>query len=119
MAAASPSTVFLTDLKVNMTPDTVDIRSTSSVNSYGERTYTGGATTYDAYIRRANEADRDMDETTKIAWVVYIPDSSLTLNVEDQITLPSPISDTRPLVKVKTMKDPLGQVAVVAYVGNK
>ena len=26
MAAASPSTVFLTDLKVNMTPDTVDIR---------------------------------------------------------------------------------------------
>ncbi len=51
--------------------------------------------------------------------MVYIPDSSLTLNVEDQITLPAPVSDTRPLVKVKTMKDPLGQVAVVAYVGNK
>ncbi len=67
MAAASPSTVFLTDLKVNMTPDTVDIRTTSSVNDYGERSYTGGASTYDAYIRRANEADRDVDETTKIA----------------------------------------------------
>ena len=40
-------------------------------------------------------------------------------DVEDQITLSAPVSDTRPLVKVKTMKDPLGQVAVVAYVGNK
>ena len=116
---AQPSAQFMTDLKVNMTPDTTDIRTTSTVNNYGERTYTGGATTYDAYIRRANEADRDENELTKIAWVVYIPDSSLTLNVEDQITLPSPVSGTRPLVKVRTAKDPLGQVAVVDYVGNK
>jgi hypothetical protein len=116
---AAPSATFLTDLKVNMTPDTVDIRTTSTVNNYGERAFTGSATTYDAYIRRANEADRDENELTKVAWVVYIPDSSLTLNVEDQITLPSPISAIRPLVKVETKKDPLGQVAVVAYVGNK
>ena len=47
---ALPSQTFMTDLKVNMTPDTVDIRTTSTVNNYGERTYTGGATTYDAYI---------------------------------------------------------------------
>ena len=116
---ASPSATFLTDLKVNMTPDTVDIRTTSTVNNYGERAFTGGATTYDAYIRRANEADRDENELTKIAYVVYIPDSSLTLNVEDQITLGAPVSATRPLVKVETKKDPLGQVGVIAYVGNK
>ena len=116
---AQPSAQFMTDLKVNMTPDTTDIRTTSTVNNYGERAYSGSATTYDCYIRRANEAERDADDLVKIAWVVYIPDSSLTLNVEDQITLPAPVSDTRPLVKVKTMKDPLGQVAVVAYVGNK
>ena len=116
---AAPSATFLTDLKVNMTPDTVDIRTTSTVNNYGERAFSGSATTYDCYIRRANEADRDENELTKVAWVVYIPDSSLTLNVEDQITLPSPISAIRPLVKVETKKDPLGQVAVVAYVGNK
>ena len=116
---AQPSAQFMTDLKVNMTPDSTDIRTTSTVNNYGERAYTGGATTYDCYIRRANEADRDVDETTKIAWVVYIPDASLTLNVEDQITLGAPVSATRPLVKVETRKDPLGQVGVVAYVGNK
>ena len=51
--------------------------------------------------------------------VFYIPDSSLTLNVEDQITLGAPVSATRPLVKVETKKDPLGQVGVIAYVGNK
>ena len=116
---ASPSATFMTDLKVNMTPDSADIRTTSTVNNYGERAYSGSATTYACYIRRANEADRDVDELTKSAWVVYIPDSSLTLNVEDQITLGAPVSATRPLVKVETRKDPLGQVGVVAYVGNK
>ena len=116
---AQPSAQFMTDLKVNMTPDTTDIRTTSTVNNYGERSFTGAATTYDCYIRRANEAELDMDDLVKIAWVVYIPDSSLTLNVEDQITLGAPVSATRPLVKVETRKDPLGQVGVVAYVGNK
>ena len=71
---AQPSAQFMTDLKVNMAPDTTDIRTTSTVN---------------------------------------------TLNVEDQITLGAPVSATRPLVKVETRKDPLGQVGVVAYVGNK
>ena len=47
---ALPSQTFMTDLKVNMTPDTVEIRTTSSDNNYGELTYTGGATTYDTYI---------------------------------------------------------------------
>ena len=110
---------FLTDIKNDMTPDTVEIRTTSTVNNYGERAFSGAATTYDCYIRRANEAERDMDDLVKIAWVVYIPDASLTLNVEDQITLGAPVSATRPLVKVETRKDPLGQVGVVAYVGNK
>ena len=116
---ASPSATFMTDLKVNMTPDSADIRTTSTVNNYGERAFSGSATTYDCYIRRANEAERNMDDLVKIAWVVYIPDASLTLNVEDQITLGAPVSATRPLVKVETRKDPLGQVGVVAYVGNK
>lgn len=115
---AAPTAQFWTDLKVNMTPDTVDIRTSSTVNNYGERTFSGGATSYDAYIRRANTADRGEDESTVIDWVVYIPDSSLTLDVEDQITLPAPVSATRPLVKVETRKDQRGQVGVVAYVGT-
>ena len=116
---AAPSAPFMTDLKVNMTPDSADIRTTSTVNNYGERAYTGSATSYDCYIRRANEAERDMDDFVKIAWVVYIPDASLSLNVEDQITVGAPVNATRPLVKVETKKDPLGQVGVIAYVGNK
>ena len=116
---AQPSAQFMTDLKVNMTPDTIEFRTSSTMNNYGERTFSGSAVSYDAYIRRANEAERDMDEKKKIDWVIYVPDSSLTLNVEDQVTLGAPISATRPLVKVETRKDPLGQVGVVAYVGNR
>ena len=37
---AQPSAQFMTDLKVNMTPDTTDIRTTSTVNNYGERSFT-------------------------------------------------------------------------------
>jgi len=116
---AAPSATFMTDLKVNMTPDTVDIRTTSTTNSYGERTFTGSATSYDAYIMRVEEAQRSVnDDLAMVDYICYIPDSSLTLNVEDQITLPAPISDTRPIVRVNTKRDPLGQVAVVAYVGS-
>jgi len=107
---------FYTDLKRDMTPDTVDIRATSTVNNYGERTFTGGATTYDAYIVRAEDVTRDLDENIMVTWAVYIPDASLTLNVVDQITLPAPISATRPIVQVKTKKDEHKQQAVVAFV---
>jgi hypothetical protein len=115
---AQPSAQFSTDLKVQMTPDTADIRTTATVNAYGERSYSGGATTYDCYIKRAEASDRDISEEAVIEWVVYIPDPSLTLDTEDQLTLPSPVSGTRPVVKVETRKDELGQVAVVAYVGK-
>mgnify|MGYP003322572684 CR=1 FL=1 len=33
---AQPSAQFMTDLKVNMTPDTIEFRTTSTVNNYGE-----------------------------------------------------------------------------------
>ena len=120
MAAASPSAVFIADLERNMTPDSVSIRTTSTVNNYGERTWTGGTTSYDAYVRRANEADRDVNvDNIDYDYVAYIPSSSLTLSVDDEITLPAPLSAIRPIVKVETRKDALGQVAVVAYVGSK
>jgi len=117
---ALPSQTFMTDLKVNMTPDTVQIRATSSVNNYGERTYTGGATTYDAYILRVEEARRNADENLiDVDYIAYIPNASIAVDVTGQITLPSPISETRPIVRVNTKRDPLGQVAQVIYVGSK
>ena len=120
MTGASPSAVFLTDLKVNMTPDSVDIRTSSTVNSYGERSFSGGATSYDAFITRVSASDRNVrEDLIDTEFIVYIPDASLTLNVDDQITLPAPISGVRPIVRVNTKKDAHGQVAVIAYVGTK
>ena len=117
---ASQSQTFMTDLKVNMTPDTGEIRTTSSVNNYGERTYTGGATTYDAYILRVEEARRSADENLiDVDYLCYNPDASIAVDVTGHITLPSPISETRPIVRVNTKRDPLGQVAQVVYVGTK
>ena len=120
MTGAASSAVFLTDIKVNMTPDTVDIRTSSSVNSYGERSFSGGATTYDAYVVRVSAAERNVrDDLIDVEYIAYIPDASLTLNVDDQITLPAPISGVRPIVRVNLKKNPLGQVCVVAYCGAK
>ena len=119
MAAASPSAVFMTDLKVNMTPDTVSIRTSSTVNSYGERSFSGDATTYDAYVVRVEASDRTVNnDLVDVDYVVYIPDASLTMRVDDQITLPAPISATRPIVRVNIKKDPLGQVGVIIYCGS-
>lgn len=114
------SAQFATDLKVNMTPDTVSVRTSSTVNNYGEQSFSGDATSYNAYIRRRLESDRgNINDTVECDFVVYIPDTSLTLNVDDQLTLPAPISATRPIVQVETKRDPNGQVGVIAYVGRR
>ena len=119
MTGAASSAVFLTDIKVNMTPDTVSIRTSSTVNSYGERSFSGGATTYDAYVVRVSAAERNVrDDLIDVEYIAYIPDASLTLNVDDQITLPAPISGVRPIVRVNLKKNPLGQVCVVVYCGT-
>ena len=118
MAAVSQQ--FMTDLIVNMTQDTVQIRTTSTVNNYGERTYSGSATSYDAYIIRVEESRRSADEILRvIVYIAYIPDGTIAADVDSQITLPAPISATRPIVRVNTKRDPLGQVAQVVYVGVK
>ena len=118
--ATAVSQQFMVDLKTNMTPDTVSIRTTSTVNSYGERTYSGGATTYDAYIIRVEEARRTADENlSDVDYIAYIPNATIAVDITSQITLPAPISETRPIVRVNTKRDPLGQVAQVIYVGSK
>ena len=116
---AAQSQQFMTDLKVNMTPDTVQIRTTSTVNNFGERSYTGSATSYDAYIIRVEAARRNADvNLSDVDFICYIPDASIAVDPEGQITLPSPISATRPIIRVNTKRDPLGQVAQVIYVGK-
>ena len=111
---------FWTDLKVNMTPDTVQVRTSSTLNNYGERTFTGSAATYDAYIRQISETERTASTDGAIAdWVVYIPSDTVTLEIDDELTLPAPVSAIRPVVRVDIKKDPGGQVGVIAFVGQK
>ncbi len=118
--ATAVSQQFMVDLKTNMTPDTVSIRTTSTVNSYGERTYSGAATTYDAYIIRVEEARRTADENlSDVDYIAYIPNATIAVDITSEIVLPAPISETRPIVRVNTKRDPLGQVAQVIYVGSK
>ena len=117
--ATAISQQFMTDLKVNMTPDIIQVRTTSTVNSYGERTYSGANVSYDAYIVRVDEAMRTPEENLiDVDYIVYIPNATIAVAITSQITLPAPISETRPIVRVNTKRDPLGQVAQVVYVGS-
>jgi hypothetical protein len=118
VTGASPSAVFATDLKVGMTPTSVDVRTSSTSNNYGERSYSGGATSYPAYVRKITDADRSTSEDLQTCeYKVYIPDQTLTLEVDDQITLPAPVSGVRPIKRVETKSDALGQVGVIAWIG--
>ncbi len=117
---AAQSAQFMTDLMRNMTPDTVDIRTTSTANSYGESTFSGAVTTYSAFVRRSTEAERGgRNDEAVVEWIVYIPDDSLVLDVGDELTLPAPVSAVRPIVRVDILKTVTGQVAVTAWVGAK
>lgn len=119
MTGASPSAVFATDLKTQMTPGSVSVRTSSTVNKYGERTFSGATTAYPAYIRNSTQADRNVSrETERCDYVVYIPDESLTLQVDDEITLPAPVSAIRPIVRVDIRSDALGKVGLVVYCGK-
>ncbi len=117
---ALPSDQFWTDLKVNMTPDTVDVRTSSTLNNYGERTFSGSTVSHDCYIRQVTEAERGLFDDEGVAdWVVYIPSDTISLDIDDELTLPAPVSGIRPIVRVDIKKGPVGQEAVIAFVGQK
>ena len=49
---------------------------------------------------------------------MFIPDASLNINPEDEITLPAPISAVRPIIKVERRTDNFGQQCVVVFCGR-
>lgn len=118
MTGAASSEVFATALRVNMTPQTVDIRTSSTTNAYGERTFTGTATTHDCYIERVVEQPAGINADVLVDYKVFIPNQTIAVDTSDEITLPAPISAVRPIVGVETRADPLGQVGQVVYVGR-
>ena len=117
MTGAASSDVFATALKVNMTPQTVQTRTSSTLNNYGEATFTGDATTYDCYIERVLNQPAGVNDDVIVEYKVYIPDRTLAIDTGDQITLPAPVSGTRPIVAVETLADPQGQVGQIVFVG--
>lgn len=119
MTGASSSDVFATAIRTNMTPQSVSTRvASSSVNAYGEATFSGDATAYPCYVERTVNQPAGIDENATVEFTVYIPDQTVALTVDSQITLPAPISATRPIIAVETLADPLGQVGQVIYVGR-
>ena len=118
MTGAASSDVFATALRVNMTPQTVDIRTSSTTNAYGERTFTGTATTYDCYIERVVEQPAGINGDVLVDYKVFVPHQTIAVDTSDEITLPAPISAVRPIVGVETGADPLGQVGQIIYVGR-
>tara|TARA_R100000353_G_scaffold20380_1_gene18443 strand:- start:1035 stop:1400 length:366 start_codon:yes stop_codon:yes gene_type:complete len=118
MTGAASSAVFATALQVNMTPQTVQTRTSSTLNNYGEATFTGDATTFDCYIERVLSQPAGINADIEVEYKVFIPSQTLTIDTGDQITLPAPVSGTRPIVAVETLADPLGQVGQIVYVGR-
>lgn len=118
MTGAASSDAFATALRVNMTPQTVDTRTSSTLNAYGEATFTGDATTYDCYIERTLEQPAGVNSGVIVEYKVFIPHRTVAVDTGSEITLPAPVSGTRPIVAVETLADPLGQVGQVVYVGR-
>lgn len=117
MGGTNSNVQFLTDIKADLTPTTVVIDTGSTTNAYGERTFTGSTTTYDAYVQEGTNVIRNnVNEEVVADYVAYIPDASLTLTVNDQINMP--VVGVRPIVKVRYRSDENGQQAVIAYVGG-
>ena len=101
-----------------MTPQTVTVRTTSTTNNYGELSYSGSAVEYDVYIQRVINQPTSINVDETVEYKVFFPHQTVALNPGDQITLPAPVSGTRPIVGVETAADPLGQVGQIIYLGR-
>lgn len=95
---------------------TVGVRAKSSRNNYGEPVYSGSATSYSAYVQRVNKSNSDLERDGVVAeWVAYIPSSTLTVGLDDEIEYPTAV--IRPVVKVDYRYDEHGQQFVVVSIG--
>tara|TARA_R110000744_G_scaffold42497_7_gene95932 strand:+ start:654 stop:1019 length:366 start_codon:yes stop_codon:yes gene_type:complete len=119
MTGAASNAVFATDLSVGMTASTVTVRSTSTVNVYNERSFSGSATTYPAHIQQITVNPPGFDDDITVEYVVTIPSTTLAIDTLDEIVLPAPISSSREIVKVNTYTDAIGQCGVTVYLGAR
>lgn len=112
----SALTLFLDQLKPLATTS-VQIRPKASYNNYGEPQYAGSATTYSAYIQYLSVGRRNLEQTEVVAeYQAYIPSSSLSVSLADEVTFPD--STIRPIVAVDVRRDEMGQQFVVLSLGK-
>lgn len=113
----SYTTRFATDLGLGVTPDQVTIRPKASLNNYGEPGYAGNGTVYDCYVRKMRIGSRTGDQEQDIVqYQVYIFSPTLTVDVEDELTMPGNLK--RPIISVDYRRDEYQQQAVVLSVGR-
>ena len=110
------ATAFLSALS-DLCTQTIGVRAQSGRNNYGEATYAGAATTYSAYVQRANTASKDVERDDVVAeWVAYVPSSTLTVGLDDEVEYPTGV--IRPVAEVDYRYDEHGQQFVVIYIGR-
>lgn len=110
------STAFLSALS-DLCTQTVGVRAKASRNNYGEPVYSGSATSYSAHVQRVNKSSADVGRDDAVAeWVAYIPSSTLTVGLDDEIEYPSSV--IRPVVEVDYRYDEHGQQFVVVSIGR-
>lgn len=118
MTGAASSDVFATALRVNMTNSSVTTRTSFTLNNYGEASYDGDPVSFDCYIERMLEQPEGFDADVTVEYKVFVPDPACDLDTGSQITLPAPVSGTRPIVGVWTVADPTGTIGQVIYIGR-
>lgn len=112
----SSATAFLTALS-GLCTQSVGVRAKASLDNYGEAIYSGSATTYPAYVQRVDKSSRDTARDERVVeWVAYIPSSTLTVGLDDEVEYPTSI--IRPVVEVDYRFDEHGQQFVVVYIGR-
>lgn len=110
------STAFLSSL-ADLCTQTIKVRALASRNNYGEEQYAGVAASYSAYVQRYASAGRQTDrEDTITEWVAYVPSSTLSVGLHDEVEYPTGV--IRPVVSVDYRFDEHGQQFVVVSIGK-
>jgi hypothetical protein len=113
MTAANDFSLNLRKLAVQ----TVLLRPKSSVNNFAEPSYTGSTTSYKARVQKVTTSGADLTQDPfQVGYTVYIPSTTVTVALDDEITLPD--GKIRPIVSVDVRADEYGQQAVVLSVGK-
>lgn len=117
MTGAASNAVFAADLR-RLASQTVEVRTASTINDYGERTYTGTPVAYPCHVEAVTSQPTGVTDDAIVEWVVHVPTTDLTIDTDSEIKLPAPINDTRPIVRIIERTDGTGSCGWSIFVGR-